>query len=106
MRITESQLRKIIREEMLVVEALAAKNPAAIRAIELYYAEADRLAGPSTPAKSVKMISLQKKLANDLKTLGLVDASAIAMQFQYSGHMDDGVPGFANELVKMQKTPA
>lgn len=106
MRITESQLRKIIREEMLVVEALAAKNPAAIRAIQLFYTESDRLAGPTTPAKSVKLLALQKKLANDLKALGLVDANDIAAQFQYAGYADDSVPGFANELVKMQKMPA
>lgn len=106
MRITESQLRQIIREEMMIVEAGAAKNPAAIAAIKAYYTESGKLAGPSTAEKSVKMLSLQKKLATDLKLQGLIDAADISMQFQYAGYMGDAIPAFANELVKMQKTPA
>ena len=103
MRITESHLRQIIREELSnLSEADVSALPAAQSAIKQFDAEVAKLAGPSNPQKEAQLKAAKKKLATDFKSAGLTDAIGISRQLELAGKSEESV-GFANVLVDLQK---
>jgi len=91
MKITESVLRRLIKEEYAhMLEA----DDSAKQKIVAYYA---------SPAKTQEELTTKnKQLASDLKACGVVGSDKIAAELEKAGHGDDSALSFAEELAKLQ----
>ena len=91
MKITESVLRRLIKEEY---SHMLESDDSAKQKIVAYYA---------SPAKTQEELTIKnKQLASDLKACGVVGSEKIAAELEKAGHGDDSALSFAEELAKLQ----
>ena len=96
MRITESQLRRIVREEYGHMLESEPKTPEGQLCAD--YKE-------SKPFKTqAELIAANNKLASDLSALGVKGEDKIRAALKNGGHGDDDTVSFASELAGLQGT--